>query len=77
MEIRLHEDGSLLDEELHSRQVTKHLVHHDEKEGTNSEMQLCMENHLHCCLQKNLKQSWLPAFWKKIQNTQEIKENAF
>ena len=57
MEIRLHEDGSLLDEELHSRQVTKHLVHHDEKEGTNSEMQLCMENHLHCCLQKNLKQS--------------------
>ena len=21
---------------------------------------------------KNLKQSWLPAFWKKIQNTQEI-----
>ena len=27
--------------------------------------------------QKNLKQSWLPAFWKKIQNTQEIKRMLF
>ena len=26
---------------------------------------------------KNLKQSWLPAFWKKIQNTQEIKRTLF
>ena len=26
---------------------------------------------------KNLKQSWLPAFWKKIQNTQEIKRMLF
>ena len=26
---------------------------------------------------KNLKQSWLPAFWKKIQNTQEIKRALF
>ena len=27
--------------------------------------------------QKNLKQSWLPAFWKKIQNTKEIKRTLF
>ena len=27
--------------------------------------------------QKNLKQSWLSAFWKKIQKQKEIKENAF
>ena len=26
---------------------------------------------------KNLKQSWLSAFWKKIQNTQEIKRTLF
>ena len=26
---------------------------------------------------KKMKQSWLPVFWKKIQNTQEVKENAF
>ena len=26
---------------------------------------------------KNLKQSWLPAFWKKIQNTQKIKKTLF
>ena len=26
---------------------------------------------------KNLKESWLPAFWKKIQNTQEIKRTLF
>ena len=26
---------------------------------------------------KNLKQSWLPAFWKKIQNAQEIKRTLF
>ena len=26
---------------------------------------------------KNLKQSGLPAFWNKIQITQEVKENAF
>ena len=25
----------------------------------------------------NLRQSWLPAFWKKIQNTQEIKRTLF
>ena len=34
-----------------------------------------------CCtttmLIENLKQSWLPAFWKKIQNTQEIKRTLF
>ena len=28
-------------------------------------------------IEKNLKQSWLPAFWKKIQNTQEVKEKVF
>ena len=28
-------------------------------------------------LKKNLKQSWLPVFWKKIKNTQGTKENAF
>ena len=27
--------------------------------------------------QKNLKQSWLPAFWEKIQNTQDIKRTLF
>ena len=28
--------------------------------------------------EENLKQSWLPAFWKKkIQNTQEIKRTLF
>ena len=27
--------------------------------------------------QKNLKQSWLPAFWKKIQNIQEIIRTLF
>ena len=26
---------------------------------------------------KNLKQSWLPAFWKQIRNTQEIKRTLF
>ena len=26
---------------------------------------------------KNLKQTWLSVFWKKIKNTQAIKENAF
>ena len=30
------------------------------------------------CLKKNLKQSWLPAFWKKrTQNTHEIKRTLF
>ena len=28
-------------------------------------------------LRKVLKQSWLPVFWKKIQNTQEIKKTLF
>ena len=28
-------------------------------------------------MKKNLKQSWLSAFWKKVQNTQEVKENTF
>ena len=26
---------------------------------------------------ENLKQRWLPGCWKKIQSTQEVKENAF
>ena len=26
---------------------------------------------------KNLKQGWLPAFWEKIQNTQEVKRRLF
>ena len=28
-------------------------------------------------LKKNLRQSWLPAFWRKVQNTQEIKRTLF
>ena len=32
------------------------------------------EKHWLFLYRKNLKQSWLPAFLKKIQNTQEIKE---
>ena len=40
----------------------------------------CHVKSLDCYLQKkkkNLKQSWLPAFWKKVQNTQEIKRILF
>ena len=33
--------------------------------------------HEHFHTEKNLKQSWLPAFWKQIQNTQEIKRTLF
>ena len=28
-------------------------------------------------MKENLKQSWLPAFWKKIKNTQKVEQNAF
>lgn len=33
----LHENGPLFNEELHSRQIPKHLVHDDEEESTHSE----------------------------------------
>ena len=33
--------------------------------------------HFYLKKKKNLKPSWLPAFWKKIKNTQEVKKNAF
>lgn len=32
----LHKNSSLLDENINSRHVAKNIIHHDEKESTNS-----------------------------------------